>query len=961
MIFREKHGKKWNRPHSLMAAFFIFSLFLYGCGSSSSGNNVGVIVDTDPPSVPQNLTAEAVSATQINLAWDASTDNKAVTGYKIYRNNIHLASPFGTTYEDAGLSEGATYSYEVSALDAAGNESDRSLAVQETAAGVVDTEAPSVPANLTGEAVSATQINLAWDASTDNKAVTGYKIYRDNSYVASGTENSYADTGISEGHTYSYEVSAYDAAGNESDRSLAVQVTTISTGVTEAVNVFLNEILEELLGAANAKNYQFFHGSTSPDQTEILVTTNKAAGPNTGATNNMLAMILDARELEKGKAVLLRFNEIEGGSGTMNFRSTWTPDGSKIAVAAGDRFFLLNASDLTVIPDSEGNVQGDNRIGGHNHDALTTADGKFAVLTIRASNDGLIRLYDLEAGQPVGNAVSVCNSCHGDTRSSVHCGLDGVLSKNEDGTYSGTVYVAGHGGHFAEVDLVIDPTDNTNPMSVELGFLNVSGVKFAEGDSQYKLHDPRLDVGSNILYWSTYNTDANGQAHYGKIDLSVTPKKVTDIAVDVDSRATTPGPGINKLPIYCASGMTDKYFMPMTMTNEAYITVIPKDTITESTPAPTPIVKAAKNVFLDAILDEKGIGKNYQWFHGSTSPDRAQMLITTNKATGPQSGITNTIVAMLLDAKDLEKGKATLLNYKEIDGGTGAHNFRSTWTLDGSRIAMAAGDRFFVLDAATLEPVYNPEGDAAIAGHNHDALPTTDGKYAVLTVRAGGDGLIQLYDLNEGKAVGSAVSVCKSCHENIGLAPPGVIHCGLDGKIDYVTDGTRFPDVPGYGGYTGTIYVAGHGGHFAEVVLNINPTNATNPIAVATNLKLNADTEAVKLEIAKKFPAGGPGASTSQYKLHDPRLDGDTLYWSTYNTDQNGKAHYGKIDLKTRKVTADIPYAVDPRATIPDMSVDEGKNRTPIYCASGLTDRVYMPITMTNEAYITVIPKLGIK
>ncbi len=41
--------------------------------------------DTTPPSSPPNLTATAVSSTQINLSWTASTDNVGVTGYQIER------------------------------------------------------------------------------------------------------------------------------------------------------------------------------------------------------------------------------------------------------------------------------------------------------------------------------------------------------------------------------------------------------------------------------------------------------------------------------------------------------------------------------------------------------------------------------------------------------------------------------------------------------------------------------------------------------------------------------------------------------------------------------------------------------------------------------------------------------------------------------------------------------------
>src|SRR4030067_2182120 len=91
-----------------------------------------------------------------------------------------------------------------------------------------DTEKPPIPTNLTATAASATQVNLAWTASTDNVGVTGYKIYRNGGASPIGTSptNSYSDTSVSPSTTYTYEVSAYDAATNESDKSSAIGVTT---------------------------------------------------------------------------------------------------------------------------------------------------------------------------------------------------------------------------------------------------------------------------------------------------------------------------------------------------------------------------------------------------------------------------------------------------------------------------------------------------------------------------------------------------------------------------------------------------------------------------------------------------------------------------------------------------------------------------------------------------------------
>ncbi len=95
---------------------------------------------------------------------------------------------------------------------------------------IADTQAPTVPLNLSATAVSSSQINLSWTASTDNVGVTGYRIYRGGTQIGTSASNSYSDTGLSANTTYSYTVSAYDAAGNNSAQTSAVLATTLPEG-----------------------------------------------------------------------------------------------------------------------------------------------------------------------------------------------------------------------------------------------------------------------------------------------------------------------------------------------------------------------------------------------------------------------------------------------------------------------------------------------------------------------------------------------------------------------------------------------------------------------------------------------------------------------------------------------------------------------------------------------------------
>ena len=180
------------------------------------------------PSVPSGLSATPVSSSQINLAWRASTDNVGVAGYRIYRNGSQIGTVTGTSYSNTGLSASTAYSYTVSAYDAVGNVSGLSAAVSATTQ-AVDSQAPSVPANVMATAVSSTQINVSWNPSTDNVSIAGYRIYRNGNFVATSLKTNYSDTGLSPSTTYTYFVSAYDSTGNASGRSATATVTTATT------------------------------------------------------------------------------------------------------------------------------------------------------------------------------------------------------------------------------------------------------------------------------------------------------------------------------------------------------------------------------------------------------------------------------------------------------------------------------------------------------------------------------------------------------------------------------------------------------------------------------------------------------------------------------------------------------------------------------------------------------------
>ncbi|MEK3756962.1 carbohydrate binding domain-containing protein [Paenibacillus sp. FSL P4-0338] len=91
---------------------------------------------------------------------------------------------------------------------------------------VTDTQAPSVPGNVTATVQNASSALVSWSASTDNVGVTGYEIYRNGVKIGTSATTSFTDNGLVGSTNYSYTVKAYDAAMNLSAFSAAALVVT---------------------------------------------------------------------------------------------------------------------------------------------------------------------------------------------------------------------------------------------------------------------------------------------------------------------------------------------------------------------------------------------------------------------------------------------------------------------------------------------------------------------------------------------------------------------------------------------------------------------------------------------------------------------------------------------------------------------------------------------------------------
>ena len=99
-------------------------------GIATLAKQTAACADTTPPSAPGTLTGTAASSAEIDLSWGAATDNVGVTGYQIWRcqgagcttySQLTQTTGIATTYKDLSTAPATTYSYQIRALDAAGN------------------------------------------------------------------------------------------------------------------------------------------------------------------------------------------------------------------------------------------------------------------------------------------------------------------------------------------------------------------------------------------------------------------------------------------------------------------------------------------------------------------------------------------------------------------------------------------------------------------------------------------------------------------------------------------------------------------------------------------------------------------------------------------------------------------------------------------------------------------------
>ncbi len=193
------------------------------------------------PAAPTNLTAVAITTSQVVLGWTDNATNES--GFKVERSADNITfTQIGTTtanissYNDSTASGGLTYYYRVRATNAAGDSGYSDIA---TAPPLTP---PIAPTNLTAVATPSNSVNLAWTDNSNNEA--GFELNRSTdgttwALVINGEDDvpSYTDSGLAPGATYYYRVRAINAAGNSPWSNTA----TVTLAATSQI-VYLSDL-----------------------------------------------------------------------------------------------------------------------------------------------------------------------------------------------------------------------------------------------------------------------------------------------------------------------------------------------------------------------------------------------------------------------------------------------------------------------------------------------------------------------------------------------------------------------------------------------------------------------------------------------------------------------------------------------------------------------------------------------
>lgn len=512
--------------------------------------------DTQAPSTPTGLSASNVTSTTVDLDWNASTDNVGVTGYKIYINGANPLPVSTNSATVTQLSPSTQFTFTVSAVDAASNESSQSSGASVTTSGSGGGGSGGGPYTITG--------------STDDRDVrsTGAMGWVGEPSVRVGGASSSYDSVM----VYVFELPSIASGATVTSASLSFEYTGLSNNPSGKVDLY--GLPYDSSGAVSSSHYyQGVYGSDSSAtaiQNDILTTSTSTGTISTDSTGSSnLVDYLNAQYAngaEGGDFIYLRLNPDVSNETNYHYFNVATANSSTppvlefaVGTGSGGGGSAIISEDF-----SSGATAFDVETGG-----LWSVSGGRYVLTNPTSGS---------AAGLLGNISVHETSLAGDYVVSAVLNATGTSS-----TWNDVALVFGYQNDDNYYYLSLNESNDSNTMGI-IRVLNGSPTELADislsisSDTDYQVEVQR--IGSSIVAkvggtqvastvdsslsggrvgFGTYNDSAefDNLVVTGQVDTQspsvptgLTSSNVTDSTVDLDWNASTDNVGVAGYNVY---------------------------------------------------------------------------------------------------------------------------------------------------------------------------------------------------------------------------------------------------------------------------------------------------------------------------------------------------------------------------------------------------------------------------